>query len=190
MKQKIMKNVKTLLMSLWNAFGRILFNSLILALILYRPKLNFVILMDEERQYSMEIDYTEILRPIPTAVIFSLLLVVPTSEGGIILPTSVFSLFCMPWMYSCCTMFVKNLSQYMQCLLLSLDLDINAYRICYITIFHVTIFIMAVELMSHWITLHRCRRSMKTRIIGDPYPFMLCIRCTASRQPKKVTLHV
>lgn len=184
-KQQIMENGKKFQVSLWTTVGRILFNSLILALVLYRPKLNFDFLMGSQRKYSMKVRYIEILKPIPPAVVFSLLLIVPTNEGGRILRTKVFAFLCMPWMYSCCIMFIKNFLKYMQCLYMSVDMDINAYRICYITIIHVTIFFMAVELMMHWITLHHCRRSAKTRIMGYPFRLMLCFPGMASRQRKK-----
>lgn len=161
-----------IVLSLWIALGRILHNALVLLLILYSPKLNFVMLMGKKRKFALNVNNIGLHRPIAPAAVFSLLLIV-TNEDGIPLPTSVFILFCMPWVYSCCYMFLKNLSQYMECVILTLHMNINGYRIYYIIFLHFTIFIMAMELMMHWITLHRCRRPLKPRLMADPYESQL-----------------
>lgn len=154
----------------WTMLGRILLNSLILALVLYMPKLHFVVLMGYKRKYALQVMYIGLLKPIVLAVVFSLILMVPTNDRGIILRTGVFACLCMPWMYSCCAMFTKNISQLFECLLLTLHMNVNAYRIIYITVFYLTIFIMALELMIHWITVHRCRRRMKAKFLENPSP--------------------
>lgn len=136
--------------------ANIIYGTVLLAMILQTPRVSILITYDPNRSYHFNAGISEIRSSILVAALFTMMAVLPVREfHGFIKPgKKLFLMLILPWVSTCCMMFVSN-----SVLLLRIaerTLAQNSWN-CFAKalLAYCALFGFATELMLHWYSIYQ-----------------------------------
>ncbi|XP_030564682.1 uncharacterized protein LOC115765322 [Drosophila novamexicana] len=150
-----------------DTIAKVIYGTLLLALIIHTPKVSILITLDANRSHQFHAAIKGFRKSILLAALFTMLAVLPIQEfNGIIKPgKKLFVLLVMPWVSTCCLMFVTNSLLLFKITERTLVLS-SWHCFAKALMVYCILFGFATEQIMHWYSiyhLHDCNHSIEEK---------------------------